>query len=97
MNELLKLPKEKRPEFVTMVDIDEVVMEMMRKFNGEKTWIFNTLQLYRKDRISYLKEILSDAKNKNYFIGLKLVRGAYHKQEIERADRLDYPCPVHRK
>ena len=39
---------------------------------------------------------MSDAKNKNYLIGLKLVRGAYHKQEIERADRLDYPCPVHR-
>jgi len=77
--------------------IDEIVMEMMKKFNGEKTWIFNTLQLYRKDRISYLKKILSDAKNKNYLIGLKLVRGAYHKQEIERADHLDYPCPVHKK
>ena len=54
--------------------IDEMVMEMMQKFNKEKAWIFNTLQLYRSDRIAYLKEILSDAKNKNYFIGLKLVK-----------------------
>jgi len=77
--------------------IDEIVMEMMRKFNREKAWIFNTIQLYRNDRIAYLKEILMDAKNNNYFVGLKLVRGAYHGQEIERADRLKYPCPVHRK
>ena len=104
VNEICKIAFElKVPLFIDAEEswiqgaIDEIVMEMMQKFNGEKTWIFNTLQLYRKDRISYLKEILSDAKNKNYFIGLKLVRGAYHKQEIERADRLDYPCPVHRK
>ena len=104
VNEICKIAFElKVPLFIDAEEswiqgaIDGIVMEMMRKFNGEKTWIFNTLQLYRKDRISYLKEILSDAKNKNYFIGLKLVRGAYHKQEIERADRLDYPCPVHRK
>ena len=37
------------------------------------------------------------AKNNNYFVGLKLVRGAYHEQEIERANRLTYLCPVHRK
>jgi proline dehydrogenase len=76
--------------------IDEMILEMMQKFNGDKAWIFNTLQLYRNDRIAYLKEILSDAKNKNYFIGLKLVRGAYHRQEIERSNNLNYPCPVHK-
>ena len=26
-----------------------------------------------------------------------MVRGAYHGQEIERANSLNYPCPVHRK
>jgi len=104
VNEICKIAFElKVPLFIDAEEswiqgaIDEIVMEMMKKFNGEKTWIFNTLQLYRKDRISYLKKILSDAKNKNYLIGLKLVRGAYHKQEIERADHLDYPCPVHKK
>ena len=77
--------------------IDEIVRDMMQKFNREKAWIFNTIQLYRNDRIVYLKEILIDAKNNNYFVGLKLVRGAYHEQEIERANSLNYPCPVHRK
>ena len=77
--------------------IDEIAREMMRKFNREKAWIFNTLQLYRNDRITYLKKVLTDAENNHYFVGLKLVRGAYHGQEIERANRLNYPCPVHRK
>ena len=77
--------------------IDEIIRDMMRKFNREKAWIFNTIQLYRNDRIAYLKEILMDAENNNYFVGLKLVRGAYHEQEIERANRLTYLCPVHRK
>ena len=77
--------------------IDEIVRNMMQKFNREKAWIFNTIQLYRNDRIAYLKEILIDAKNNNYFVGLKLVRGAYHGQEIGRANSLNYPCPVHRK
>ncbi|MEE2700528.1 MAG: proline dehydrogenase family protein [Bacteroidota bacterium] len=77
--------------------IDEKVMEMMQKFNNKKAWIFNTIQLYRNDRLAYLKEVLSEARKNNYFIGLKLVRGAYHEQEIARAESLNYPCPVHRK
>tara|TARA_B100000959_G_scaffold10157_1_gene10252 strand:+ start:749 stop:1915 length:1167 start_codon:yes stop_codon:yes gene_type:complete len=75
--------------------IDEIVLKMMRKFNKEKAFIFNTLQMYRNDRLDYLKEIYSDAQNNNYYMGLKLVRGAYHKQEIERAQQLDYNCPVY--
>ncbi|MBC8266749.1 MAG: proline dehydrogenase family protein [Flavobacteriales bacterium] len=77
--------------------IDDIALEMMRKFNKEETWIYNTLQMYRSDRISYLKEIYADAQNSNYFLGLKLVRGAYHEQEIERARKLNYNCPVHTK
>ena len=75
--------------------IDEIVLKMMRKFNKEKAFIFNTLQMYRNDRLVYLKEIYADAQNNNYYIGLKLVRGAYHEQEIERAQKLDYNCPVY--
>ena len=45
----------------------------------------------------YLEYIIDDAKNNNYHIGLKLVRGAYHRQEIERSFMLDYDCPVHRE
>lgn len=77
--------------------IDEKATEMMQIFNKEKTWIFNTIQLYRNDRLTYLKEVLIDAKTNNYFVGLKLVRGAYHEKEINRANRLKYPCPVYIK
>ncbi len=75
--------------------IDEIVLKMMRRFNKEKAFIFNTLQMYRNDRLAYLKEIYANAQNNNYYIGLKLVRGAYHDQEIERAQKLDYNYPVY--
>ena len=38
----------------------------------------------------------ANAKKKKFFIGLKLVRGAYHEQEISRAENMNYPCPVHK-
>jgi proline dehydrogenase len=75
--------------------IDEITMEMMKKYNTEKAWIYNTLQMYRNDRLTYLNEIVTNIKNNHYFVGLKLVRGAYHEQEIERAKEKGYPCPVH--
>lgn len=75
--------------------IDDIAKEMMEKYNKKEAWIFNTLQLYRNDRVDYLKVLLKEGKEKGYFIGLKLVRGAYHEQEIERAKEKGYPCPVH--
>ena len=75
--------------------IDDIAKEMMEKYNKKEAWIFNTLQLYRNDRVDYLKFLLKEGKEKGYFIGLKLVRGAYHEQEIERANEKGYPCPVH--
>jgi len=75
--------------------IDDIAKEMMEKYNKKESWIFNTLQLYRNDRVDYLKFLLKDGKEKGYFIGLKLVRGAYHEKEIERANEKGYPCPVH--
>ena len=70
---------------------------MMQKFNKENTYIFNTIQLYRKDRIEYLKELIAHARKESFFIGVKLVRGAYHEKELERADKIGYTCPVHKK
>ncbi|KRO54031.1 MAG: hypothetical protein ABR79_02170 [Cryomorphaceae bacterium BACL11 MAG-121001-bin54] len=75
--------------------IDSIAVKMMQKFNTKQAWIFNTLQLYRNDRVAYLEILLANARKNNFFIGLKLVRGAYHEQEIKRAKEMDYPCPVH--
>lgn len=77
--------------------IDEIAIRMMRKFNQKEVFIFNTLQLYRHDRVKYLEDILITSREEKFFIGLKLVRGAYHEQEIDRAKKEAYKCPVHLK
>ena len=76
--------------------IDNLVIKMMEKFNTNQALIFNTLQLYRKDRIKHLENLIEKAKSKKFFIGLKLVRGAYHEKEVSRAKEMKYPCPVHK-
>lgn len=75
--------------------IDDIAIKMMQKFNKNKSWIFNTLQLYRNDRVDHLEMLIKLAKEEKFFVGLKLVRGAYHEQEIERAKQEGYACPVH--
>ena len=76
--------------------IDSISLKMMKKFNKKQTYIFNTIQLYRKDRIIYLNKLIKYAKKNSFLIGVKLVRGAYHEKEIKRAENLRYPCPVHK-
>ena len=68
---------------------------MMEKYNRERPLIFTTLQLYRTDRLQYLKEIRRQAKLDGYFPGVKLVRGAYMEKERERARKMGYPSPIH--
>jgi len=75
--------------------IDDIAIKMMQKFNKNEAWIYNTLQLYRNDRVDHLEMLLKLATEKKFFVGLKLVRGAYHEQEIERAKEKGYNCPVH--
>ena len=77
--------------------IDNIVFDLMKEYNKENVIVFNTLQMYRKDRINYLKSIINKAKNNKFKIGLKIVRGAYHEKEIERAKRKKYEIPVHLK
>ena len=73
---------------------DELVTEMMRKYNKEKAIVFNTLQMYRWDRLDYLKKLHEQAKKEGFFIGMKLVRGAYMEKEIVRANEKGYSSPI---
>jgi proline dehydrogenase len=73
---------------------DEVVERMMEKFNTKKAIIFNTLQLYRWDRVPYLKALHQRAKEKGFHIGMKLVRGAYMEKEAKRAEEKGYKNPI---
>ncbi len=74
--------------------IDEVVNDMMAKYNKEKAIIYNTYQMYRTDRMEMFRMDLEKAREGNYFLGIKFVRGAYMERERERAARLGYPSPI---
>lgn len=74
--------------------IDDVVEVMMERYNKEKAVVFNTLQMYRTDRLSYLKGLHQRALEKGYKVGVKYVRGAYMEKERERAQEMGYPSPI---
>lgn len=74
--------------------IDMLVLEMMRKYNKHKAIVYNTIQLYRWDRLTYFKHLLEIAEKENFFIGMKLVRGAYVEKERERAIKMNYKDPI---
>jgi proline dehydrogenase len=75
--------------------IDELAYAMMKKYNGQRAIVFNTYQMYRKDMLDNLRNAYHTATMHNYFLGVKMVRGAYLEKEAERAEKLDYPNPIH--
>ena len=75
-------------------NIDDMVFEMMKKYNSSHAWIYNTLQMYRVDRIEYLSKRIAEAKELNIKLGYKLVRGAYMEKERERAKEHGYSDPI---
>lgn len=74
--------------------VDETVEQMMVKYNTERAIVYNTLQMYRHDRISFLRQSIAKAREGKYFLGVKFVRGAYMERERLRALRLGYPSPI---
>lgn len=74
--------------------VDKLVNEMKSKYNREKAIVWNTIQMYRTGRLEYLAEDLERAKEKNYFLGYKFVRGAYMEKERNRAQEMNYPDPI---
>jgi proline dehydrogenase len=73
---------------------DDLVETMMRKYNKDKCIVFNTLQMYRWDRLDYLKQLHEKAKTDGFYIGMKLVRGAYMEKENKRAEEKGYKSPI---
>ncbi len=74
--------------------IDRICLDMMRKYNREKAIVYNTLQIYRHDRVDFLKEMIKIAREEGIHYGIKLVRGAYMEKERERARIKNYPSPI---
>ena len=74
--------------------VDVVTILMMEQFNKTKPVVYNTLQLYRHDRLQFLKDSYDAALQRNFILGAKLVRGAYMERERRRAVQMNYPSPI---
>jgi len=74
--------------------IDFLAIEMMKKYNRKMPIVFNTVQLYRHDRLDFLKKSYQEAKKEEYIFAVKLVRGAYMEKERERAEEMGYESPI---
>jgi len=82
-------------DFCIQATIDRMVTSMMAKYNKDVAIIFNTIQMYRVDRLQYLKDSISHAKNNGYFYAVKLVRGAYMEEERLLAKEKGYDDPIY--
>ena len=101
VDEICKVASENRvPIFVDAEDswyqdyIDKVVESMIFKYNNQFSIVYNTIQLYRHDRIQYMKDLISRCNSNGKTLGLKLVRGAYMEKEREQATKKNYPDPI---
>jgi len=75
--------------------IDRLAIELMAQYNKEKVVVYNTYQLYRNDRYHFLQLSYKIAKEKNFKLGAKLVRGAYMEKERLRAKEHGVSSPIH--
>ncbi len=74
--------------------IDDLAAEMMQRFNRERAIVFNTIQLYRHDRLAFLQDAITAARRDGYHLGVKLVRGAYMEKERAHAMAEGRPSPI---
>ncbi len=75
--------------------LDALTMLMMDRYNKTKLVVWNTLQMYRHDRLAFLNHSYEAAKERNFLLGMKLVRGAYMEKERKRAEEKGYPSPIY--
>ncbi len=74
--------------------IDQLATEMMVRYNKDRAVVYNTVQLYRHDRLAFLKQAIGTAQANAYHYGVKLVRGAYMEKERSRAENRGYSSPI---
>ena len=74
--------------------IDTLANEMMQTYNQGRAVVYNTYQMYQHQTLAHLKQAFQQAVTHDYFLGAKLVRGAYMEKERERAEELNYPDPI---
>lgn len=74
--------------------VDAITILMMDELNKGKCTVYNTVQLYRHDRLKFLYDMHEAAAQRNFILGAKLVRGAYMEKERKRAIEKNYPSPI---
>lgn len=74
--------------------IDALAYEMMAKYNKDSAIVWNTYQLYRHDRLEALQKAYADAVAGGYYLGGKLVRGAYMEKEGRVATQRGHANPI---
>ncbi len=74
--------------------VDALTMQMMQKYNTGKAVVYNTIQLYRHDRLQFLKDSIGQSRQQGFIAGVKLVRGAYMEKERRRAEEKSDPSPI---
>lgn len=74
--------------------IDRITKEMMLRYNKDAAIVYNTLQMYRHDRLAFFQREIDAAKADGHYLGVKIVRGAYMEKERDRAEEKGYPSPI---
>ncbi|MEQ8474531.1 MAG: proline dehydrogenase family protein [Marinoscillum sp.] len=74
--------------------IDEISYDLMKKYNKEKPFVYNTYQLYRHEALANMKAGFEAISADGCWFAAKLVRGAYMEKERDRAEELGYPDPI---
>jgi len=74
--------------------VDALTILMMDTFNKSRVVVYNTIQLYRHDRLKFLQDSEEAATERDFILGAKLVRGAYMEKERTRASEMNYPSPI---
>ena len=77
-------------------EIDRLVIDLMRRYNDKSAVVFNTYQMYRFDKLAQFKQDVDEARGNNYFLGAKLVRGAYVVKEAAYAEAHGLKNPIHK-
>ena len=74
--------------------IDGLAEAMMAACNGETAAVFTTVQMYRHDRLDYVKQLIEKSQDQGFIAGIKIVRGAYMEKERAHAEKLGQVDPI---
>jgi len=82
-------------EYSMQIATDQLVLDLMREFNLNKAVVYNTIQLYLVDGNRRLEHMHIQAIQDSFYLGVKLVRGAYMEKERKIAHKHGLSSPIY--